>query len=155
VVSQTKIQGNERMKAEAPAQGIMKTNDYGDSKWYKVACACSDSSHEINFSVEVNDSGEINVNTYVESKTDWWSQTVEKRYDIDNTWLQEFDWAWKELVNGLITRVKLSWRLWTKGYIRTESTVMMSEQQALNYAETLKSAIKDLKTFETKRNGNS
>jgi hypothetical protein len=143
------------MKAEAPAQGIMKTNDYGDSKWYKVACACGDSSHEINFSVEVNDDGDITVNTYVETKSDYWSQVFDKRYDIDNFWLQEFDWMWKDLVNGLITRVKLSWRLWTKGYVRTESTVMMSEQQALNYAETLKTAIKDVETFEAKRNGNS
>jgi hypothetical protein len=143
------------MKAEAPAQGIMKTSDYGDSKWYKVACSCGDSSHEINFVVEVNDDGDVTVNTFVETKSDYWSQTFDKRYDIDNTWLQEFDWVWKDLVNGFVTRIKLTWQLWTKGYIRTESTLFMTEQQTLNYAETLKNAIKDVKTFKAKRNGNS
>jgi len=142
------------MKAEAPALGIMKTKDFGDSVWYNVACECSDSSHDINFNVSVEDDV-IAVNTHVESRTDYWSETFDKRYDIDNTWLQEFDWAWKDLVNGFVARVKLTWRLWTKGYIRTESTVMLSEQQALNYAETLKTAIKDLETFKAKRNGNS
>jgi hypothetical protein len=155
VVSQTKIQGNEIMKAETPAQGIMKTHDFGDSLMYTVACSCGDSTHDINFNVEVNDGGEITVNTYVETKSDYWSQTFVKRYDIDNIWLQEVDWVWKDLINGLITRAKLTWSLWTKGYVRTESTVIMSEQQALNYAETLKTAIKDLETFEAKRNGDS
>jgi hypothetical protein len=72
---------------------------------------------------------------------------VEKRYDIDNPWLQEFDWFWKDLFNGLVTRLKLTWDVWVKGYVRAETTILMSEQQALNYAETLKSAIKDVKAF--------
>jgi hypothetical protein len=38
-----------------------------------------------------------------------------------------------------------------KGYIDTESTVHLNKQQALNYAETLKSAIKDLESFRNAR----
>ena len=37
--------------------------------------------------------------------------------------------------------------MWTKGYIKTESIVAMTEQQALNYADTIKSAIQDVKEF--------
>jgi hypothetical protein len=143
------------MKAQKPAQGIMKTHEFGNSVWYRVACTCGESSHDINFEVEANDGGEIIVNTYIETKTDWWSQTFEKRYDIDNSWLEWFDWTWKDLVNGFVTRVKLTWRLWTEGYIRSESTVIMNEQQALNYADTIRLAIKDIKTLQAKSNGNS
>ena len=135
------------LKAETPATGIMKTNDFGDSKFYKVVCGCGQPDHEIDFEVEAADTG-INVNTYITAKTDYWTETVKKRYDIDSIWLQEFDWFWKNLVNGFITRLKLTWTVWTQGYVKTESTIAMSEQQALNYAETLKSAIQDVKNFQ-------
>jgi len=143
------------MKAEAPAQGIMKTGDYGDSKWYKVSCSCGQPDHDITFEVEVNDGGEIVVNTYIDTKTDYWTEALKKRYDIDNPWMQEIDWAVKEFINGLVRRLKFTWKMWTKGYIRTESTTVMTKQQALNYAETLKQAIKDLETFKAKDDGNS
>ena len=143
------------MKAEAPALGIMKTGDYGDSVFYKVACSCGSTDHDVDFNVEINDGGEISLNTYVTVKSDYWSQVVKKRWDIDNDWAQEFDWAWKDIVNGFVRRVKLTWQLWTKGYVRAESTLLMNEQQALNYAETLRQAIKDLKTLQAKSDGNS
>ena len=139
--------GTNTMKNETPALGIMRTSDFGDSKFYKVVCGCGQPDHDINFEVEASDTG-INVNTYVVSKTDYWSESVKKRYDIENTWLQEWDWFWKDLINGFITRLKLTWTVWTQGYVKTESTIAMSEQQALNYAETLKSAIQDVKNFQ-------
>ena len=135
------------MKPQIPALGIMKTNDFGDSKFYRVACSCSDTDHDIDFEVEADDSG-IRVNTYVTTKTDYWNTTFRKRYDIDNQWLQQLDWTWKDLVNGLIGRVRLTWQVWTRGYIRTQVTAVMDQQQALNYAETIKSAIQDVKDFK-------
>lgn len=137
------------MKSQTPAEGIMKTNDFGDSKFYKVVCGCGQPDHDIDFEVEAADTG-INVNTYVTVKTDWWTQTAEKRYDIDNPYLQELDWAVKDIINGFVTRLKLTWTVWTKGYIRCDSTIAMSKQQTLNYAETLKSAIQDVEAFEKK-----
>jgi hypothetical protein len=89
----------------------------------------------------------VNVNTYATVKTDYWTDSVKKRYDIDNPWLQEWDWFWKDLINGFLTRLRLTWDIWIKGYVRAETTALMSEQQALNYAETLKSAISDVKEF--------
>jgi hypothetical protein len=135
------------MKAETPAEGIMKTGDYGDSKFYKVVCGCGQPDHDINFEVEANDTG-VNVNTYVVAKSDYWGETFMRRFDIDSTWLQEWDWFWKDLVNDFVRRVKLTWRIWTQGYVRTETTISMTEQQALNYAETLKKAIQDVKDFK-------
>lgn len=135
------------MKAETPAEGIMKTGDYGNAKWYKVVCGCGQPDHNIDFEVEADECS-ISVNTYVTTKTDYWGETFKRRFDIDSVWLQEFDWFWKDLVNGFTRRVKWTWRIWTQGYIKTETTISMSEQQALNYAETLKSAIQDVKDFK-------
>ena len=93
----------------------------------------------------------MNVNTYATVKTDYWSESVKKRYNINDPYLQEFDWFWKDLINGFVTRLKLTWTVWTKGYVRCETVITMSEQQAFNYAETLKSAIKDVKEFRNKQ----
>lgn len=138
------------MKAEKPAEGILKRGDFGDSKHYQIVCGCGQEYHDHNVEVEADETG-VNVNIYASPKTDYWSELVEKRYDIDSPWAQEFDWAVKDLINGLWTRIKLTWAIWAHGYIRTETTIALTEQQALNYAETLKTAIADVKAFRTQR----
>jgi hypothetical protein len=135
------------MKAQTPAKGILMTNDFGNSKWYHVVCGCGQPDHTLTVEVEADEMG-VNVNTYATVKTDYWTDLVKKRYDIDSPWLQEWDWFWKDLVNGIATRIKLTWTIWTKGYVQAETTITMSEQQTLNYAETLKSAIQDVKDFQ-------
>jgi hypothetical protein len=110
------------MKAQIPAEGIMQTNDWGDSKVYRVACNCHDETHNHNIWVEADDC-DIQVTIYTTGKTNFWSKT-----------------RWYHI-----------WTLLTKGYIDTESSVHLSKQQALNYAETLKSAIKDLEQFRAER----
>ena len=141
------------MNAESPAEGIMKVGDYGNAKFYKVSCQCGSPDHDINFEVEAEEPN-VNVNTYVTVKTDYWTDTIKKRYDIDNPYLQELEWAVKDIFNGFVARLKLTWTVWTKGYIKCESTIAMTEQQALNYAETLKSAISDVKSFREAGRGN-
>ncbi len=138
------------MKSQEPAEGILKTNDFGNSKWYQVVCGCGQPDHTLTVEVEAEETG-INVNTYVHTKTDYWSESVKKRYDIDNPYLQELDWALKDIWNGFITRLKLTWAVWVKGYLECETTILMSKQQALNYADVLKSAIKDVEQFEKER----
>jgi hypothetical protein len=138
------------MKAQTPAEGILKRNDYGNSKYYQVVCGCGQEYHDHRVEVEADEVG-VNVNLYITVKTNYWTETVDKRYDIDNPWLQEFDWFWKDLINGFVRRIKVTWELWTTGAVTAESTIAMSKQQALNYAETLKSAIKDVEEFETER----
>lgn len=134
------------MKAQTPAEGILMRGNYGDSKFYQVVCGCGQEYHDHNVEVEAAETG-VNVNIYATAKTDYWTEVVSKRYDIDNTWPQEFDWFWKDLVNGIWTRLKVTWEVWTTGAVRVETTIAMSEQQALNYAETLKSAAKDVQDF--------
>ena len=141
------------MKAEKPAEGILKRNDWGNSKWYQVVCGCGQDYHDHTFEVEADETG-VNANLYITVKTDYWSELIEKRYDIDSPWLQEVDWFFKDLINGLWTRLRVTWELWTTGAVTTQSTISMSKQQALNYAETLKSAVKDVEDFETQRKRN-
>ena len=110
------------MTPQVPAEGIMKTNDWGDSKVYRVTCNCGASDHDHHMWVEADDH-EISVTIYTTNKTNFWSKT-----------------RWYHI-----------WTLLTKGYIDSESTVIMGRQQALNYAETLKSAIEDVNTFRNAR----
>jgi hypothetical protein len=107
------------MKEQAPAEGILLRKNYGDAKVYEVVCECGDGDHSHNVWVEAEDIG-VTVTIYTQQKTKWWE----------------------------LNRWKTIWILLTKGYIERESTLIMSEQQALNYAETLKKAVKDVKTFK-------
>jgi hypothetical protein len=106
------------MISQTPAEGIMKTNDWGDSKVYRVACNCGDENHNHNVWVEA-DEHDIIVTIYTTGKTNYWSKT-----------------RWYHI-----------WTLLTKGYIDTESSVHMTKQQALNYATILNSAVDDVEVF--------
>ena len=111
------------MKLQTPAQGILKSNDWGDSKSYHVICDCGQPDHTHNLWVEAEDTG-ITVTIYVEVKSPWWSMN-----------------RWRQI-----------WTLLIKGYLQQETVLTMNKQTALNYAETLKSAVKDVKEFKEKKN---
>ena len=138
------------MKAQTPAEGILKRNDFGDSMYYQVVCSCGQEYHDHNVEVEADETG-VNVNIYATAKTNYWRETFEKRYDIDSPWLQELDWFVKDLINGFINRVRVTWEVWTTGAVTVQTITTMTEQQALNYAETLKSASKDVTQFRKQR----
>ena len=110
------------MKMQIPAEGIMQTNNWGNSKVYRIACNCGDENHNHNMWVEADDC-DIVVTIYTTGKTNFWSKT-----------------RWYHI-----------WTLLTKGYVDTESAVHLNKQQALNYAETLKSAITDVEDFRAER----
>jgi len=109
----------ERIQAQAPAEGILKRSDWGDAMTYQVVCECGDSNHDHNVWIEADDNS-VAVTTYTQQKSKWWSM---------NRWQK-------------------SWKLLTRGYIEYEATIIMTEQQALNYAETLKKAVEDVKNFK-------
>ena len=107
------------MKLQTPAQGILKSNDWGDSKSYHVICDCGQLDHSHNLWIEAEDTG-ITVTIYVEVTSPRWSM---------NRWRQ-------------------MWTLLTKGHLKQETVLTMNKQTALNYAETLKTAIKDVENFQ-------
>lgn len=106
------------MKSQVPAEGILKRSDWGDAITYQVVCECQDSNHDHTFWVEADDA-RVTVTTYTTQKSKWWS----------------------------LNRWQTIWILLTKGYIEYEASIIMSEQQALNYAETLKKATQDVRKF--------
>lgn len=113
------------MKLQTPAEGILKTNDWGDSKVYHVVCDCGQPDHSHNLWVESEDTG-ISVTIYATVKSPWWSTN----------------------------RFKQIWNLLTKGYVDYETVLTMNKQTAFNYSETLKLAIEDVEKFRNDRLNN-
>ena len=107
------------MKAETPAQGILKMNEWGHSKMYKIDCSCGNDTCAHIIDIEA-DSFDVTVTIYTNPKTKWWTMS-----------------RWKQI-----------WTLLTKGYLEYETTLCLDKQVALNYAETLKSAVKDVEKFQ-------
>lgn len=107
------------MKAQKPAEGILKTNEWGDSKWYHIRCTCGndDCSHEVEIEADEHD---VQVHIYVKNHTKWWEKN-----------------RWKQI-----------WSILIKGYAEMQTTIVLNEQSALNYGETLKSAARDVKQFK-------
>jgi hypothetical protein len=109
------------MKAEIPATGILKRNEWGDTKCYQIVCNCGDSDHDHNVWVEADDH-EVSIIIYTKNTTPFWSTR-----------------RWHQM-----------WELLVRGYVKQEVAISMNEQQAMNYAETLKSAVEDVKGFRKK-----
>jgi len=114
------------LNPQSPAEGILKRNDWGDAITYQVVCECQDANHDHNVWVEADDH-RVTVTTYTTQKSKWWS----------------------------LNRWQTIWILLTKGYIEYEANLIMTEQQTLNYAEILKTAIQDVKKFKQDRKENS
>lgn len=138
------------MKAQIPAQGIMATGDYNNSKFYEIACSCGQPDHNHTVEVEADAYG-VNVNIWTTESTDSWTNVYDYEY-VDNEYLYMVTRMFKDMVNGFIRRVSLTWKIWVKGYVQYQVTTTMTEQEALNYAEALKSAIDDVKQFREKEN---
>lgn len=140
------------MKAQEPAFGIMKTGDYGTCKSYTVQCSCGSPDDELKFEVESDELG-ISVTTYTKQKTDWWTDTynLNKSYTFKNPILFQVNYVVRGLLNSVAHRLKLTYNIWVKGYLEYEQCTMMSEQQALNYTNTLVTAMKDVGTVHKQK----
>jgi hypothetical protein len=101
-----------------PAEGILKRNDWGNTKTYQVACECTDSDHDHFVWVEADE--HVNVTIYTRQRSKWWELS-----------------RWQQI-----------WTLLTRGFIEGEVAIVMTEQQALNYSATLKQAIDDVHRFQ-------
>ena len=140
------------LKAQPPADGILKKGDYGDSKFYAVTCSCGNPDDEIDFEIEV-DAQTISMSTWTYQKSDYWALAVREHWRpyIRNSFLFMVDSSVRRLINGIYTKISLTYELWANGYITYQQTTLMTEQQALNYAETIKTAIKDMHKFQKDR----
>jgi len=106
------------MKSHTPAEGILIHRDYGDAKHYTISCECCGSDCEHRVWVESDETG-VTVSTYTKQKSQWWKFNC----------------------------LQIIWKLLIKGYVEYEAGIIMTKQQALNYAETLKKSVKDVEEF--------
>ena len=109
-----------KLAPQQPAEGILKQSDWGDAKSYRVTCECSDPNHSHDLWVEADDTNSISVTIYATAKSQWWK----------------------------LNRWQTMWTLLTRGYVEYEASLILTQQQALNYAETLRSAVKDVEEFK-------
>ena len=113
------------MIPEQPANGILRVNDWGHSKMYKVVCECGNDDCTHTIDVEAEDHGGIVITIYTKTRTNFWSKT-----------------RWHHI-----------WQLLTKGHADFETSIVMNKQVALNYANVLQSAIIDVEKFREDRDG--
>ena len=119
----THIMVTETMTAQMPAEGILKRSDWGDAMTYQVVCQCSDPNHDHSI--------------WVESSDDIVSVSISTR--LSSHWQQRSRWYYM-------------WQLLTRGSIEVDESIILTEQQALNYAETLKLAVGDVQKFKKGKN---
>lgn len=110
------------LKPEVPAEGILKQGDFGDAKFYYIACDCGNEDDAHLLEVEADDM-HIQVHIYSNHHTKWWNMS-----------------RWKQI-----------WSIMTKGYAEMQTTIVLNEQAALSYSATLKSAVVDVKKFKSER----
>lgn len=137
--------------AQEPAEGIMKTGEFGDSKFYKINCQCGNHDDSIAFEVEADETG-VTVNIWTEPKSTWRNILVDDNFpNIKNPWVYAIDDSIRYFINSVYHRVKLMYQILTVGYVKYHHTTIMSEQQALNFSEVLKSATYDCQQFREER----
>jgi hypothetical protein len=110
------------MTPEKPAEGILRLNNWGESIWYQVSCDCTDPDHAHTVEVEADDHS-VSVTVHTTVKTRFWGRR-----------------RWQDI-----------WSLLTRGYVEYEASVILKEQQAINYAAALTSAVNDVKLFKAKQ----
>jgi sugar/nucleoside kinase (ribokinase family) len=104
------------MNDQSPAEGILKSNDWGDTKTYQVTCSCDDPDHDHRVWIEATDTS-VDVSIFVNIKSMFWKES-----------------RWRQI-----------WQILSRGHVSCETTIVMTEQQALNYAKTLEKAVHDVK----------
>lgn len=137
----------ETINYQQPAKGILLQTDLEDYKVYKIACECMTDQHSITMLVSVDDAC-ISVEHSMTVYTPAFREYIRQRYDIKNHFLSELRWFAVNLVNSLMNRLSMTWRIWTHSHIEMEAGTLMTSQQALNYSGTLARAIKDLEDHQ-------
>jgi hypothetical protein len=141
---------------EKPATGILKIADYGTSKFYKIECQCGNDDDQVTFEVEVTDCNDISLNTWMYLKSEYWRDTFNLNESLNQiksgTWQWSVNYSIRSWLNDLAHRCRVTWQVWTKGYIKVQGTTMMSRQQTVNYAHTLLTAVDELEEHLKNRN---
>ena len=133
------------INSQKPAEGIMLTHDFGDSKYYRVDCNCGNEQDHIEVSIFLDDYGEILVEFEATQKTQWWKKLWEYDvYQIYNPWLFSIVNSLQELVNGTAHRLRVTRDVWFRGYVTYSSSTILSKRAALNFSGALSDAVMEI-----------
>ena len=113
------------MKPQKPAQGIMLDRNWGDARSYTIACECGDREHYPQMWIEVGDESDVElqnvtVTFYVETVSPW--------YRLNR---------WRQI-----------WQMLTRGYVKQESTVILSKQAALNLSTVIRNSVNEMQQIK-------
>lgn len=135
------------METQTPAEGILKRHDWGGMTNYYVVCDCGNAEHTHDVWVEATEVG-VEVCVYVTARTKYinpeylyWRDGIFKKLGA------EFKYAWKTLKS----RARLTWNIWVHNSAEYETSIIMSRQQALNYASTLGTAVHESEKYREDR----
>ena len=103
-----------KLTPEEPATGIALTSKFTTGKTnelvYRINCSCGDAEHDHNLWVEHNTEDQnVTVTIYTKVSTPFWS----------------------------VSRFKQIWQILKTGNAKFESTIILNQQQAVNYAAAL------------------
>jgi hypothetical protein len=122
------------MDIQIPAEGISKRKSWPDADYYQVPCECG-CNNSIDFSIEI-DEGSIVTTFCSTTKTNYWYNLIDVKYSENWMLLNT-----KLFINDWYNRLTIVWHAIVHGYFKTESCVLLTPQQALNFSEVLKEGI--------------
>ncbi len=135
-------------EAQVAAIGILSQNDFGDYKTYKVACACGCDHHIGDVVISADERG-ISMTQSTTVSTAYWHQYCKINYTECWPLINA-----KYFVNAAINRIALVWQVLFKGNITMTGDIVMTQQQTINYANTLTHAMADVEQFRQARINN-
>lgn len=108
------------LKPEVPAMGIMKM---GNHNMYKIMCDCGCDEHDVVMDVDSDEFGQT-ITFYATTSTAYWLDRFgagqEERPVVKQI---------KRFANEVYNRVGIAAAALFKGYVKTESTTILREQQ--------------------------
>lgn len=131
------------MTPQTAAEGVAVTACYENAVFFQVICSCGSDNCTHRVCVETNDH-EITVTTYTTQSTDCWTRAVNKDFGPADTVFRQIKDMAVDFVNGVYTRVKLTWAIWFRGNVEYQASIIMNKQTALNYSDTLQKLIKEI-----------
>ena len=113
------------LKPEVPAMGIMKM---GSHNMYKIMCDCGCENHDVVMDVDSDEFGQT-ISFYATTSTAYWMDRFgagqEERPVVKQV---------KRFANEVYNRVSIAATAIIYGYIKTESTTILTDQQAATLA---------------------
>ena len=123
------------MGAQVPAEGISLIMNHKDFKLYRLACKCGcDHSVELMFET---DEGIKSLQVLSTTSTGAYREPIPVRWSED-PWIV---YAVKDYLNDMINRMRIAWRALVHGEVKTESAIILSEQQLKNIIATIQSEL--------------